>query len=501
MKYKRYFNAFLAVVGFAIIGWLSFMRPDWLLAFGIFTCLSGYFLVFVCFTPAGSTVLGEREQSLSFMAWFVKLCKAQLTLFLITVAAVVAFLGAGPPFAEGGVSLNFAQKVISDYSRWQWGIFPWGIYGLWGVIIAYVTYVKKGLPYIYQIVRESFPRRFEPMVKTFIEGTTSGATIMVFTLVVTAIILLFTYSFEVVFKVRHFAIPFITFTIVSFFTPLLSFNIGRKLFKRIAAKGGTFIGLYGWLILLMVVILIASCFANAWVIAKHPELYKLQCKQCGNYFANVPMEVRFAALYWGWWLIWTPFAGSYLAKISQGRTLREFIIGLYIVPLLLFIAGWIWGIAPLSNLIDSFQRAFLYFAATLHFSDQAQVLRDAKILFFITLAIMTWVIFIKMVKGFRTSAIFHTGLMPVPDGTRYNRLWIKDGCKIQGMTKFSRKLWLSVIGTVFLHTMAGWYGIQLQVASMGVLVINAVYGGFDFLLYRFFKDRIWIGNKNIPPFE
>jgi hypothetical protein len=152
--------------------------------------------------------------------------------------------------------------------------------------------------------------------------------------------------------------------------------------------------------------------------------------------------------------------------------------------------------------VSAFQKMFLSLAASwFHFTDEESLFRGAKVLFLMFLGITTWIVFSKMMKGVRTSAIFHTGAMPLPEKTHYNRLWLKDGCKTQGMTKFGHKLWLSVMGTIFLHTMAGWYGIQLQVASMGVLVINAVYGGFDFIFYRFFKDRALIGNKNIPPFE
>ncbi|HRE32435.1 MAG TPA: BCCT family transporter, partial [Candidatus Berkiella sp.] len=69
--------------------------------------------------------------------------------------------------------------------------------------------------------------------------------------------------------------------------------------------------------------------------------------QCGNYFANVPAEARLAALYWGWWLLWTPLAGSYLAKISKGRTAREIVLGLYAVPVLLVMAWFYLASYPL----------------------------------------------------------------------------------------------------------------------------------------------------------
>merc|ERR1719183_1646968 len=36
--------------------------------------------------------------------------------------------------------------------------------------------------------------------------------------------------------------------------------------------------------------------------------------------------------YWGWWISWGPFVGTFMAKISRGRTLRQFIVGTMIVP-------------------------------------------------------------------------------------------------------------------------------------------------------------------------
>ena len=39
--------------------------------------------------------------------------------------------------------------------------------------------------------------------------------------------------------------------------------------------------------------------------------------------------------YWGWWLAWAPFVGLFIARISKGRTLREFVLGVLLVPTLL----------------------------------------------------------------------------------------------------------------------------------------------------------------------
>lgn len=500
MKHKRYINAFLAVCGFAIVGWLSLMRPDWLLSYGVFTFIAGYFLVLICLTPAGSLTLGDEREKIPLLSWLWKLFKGQIVLLVFSISAVIAFLGAGPSFAEGSITLNLAENVIKDYSKWQWGIFPWGVYGIWGAVIAYVCYVKKGEPYLYQIAREYSSRRFEPSLKTFVEGTNSGSTILAFSMVVSAIILLLSYSIEVIYHIHHFAVPIVTYTVMSLVIPLISIRIGRKLVVRLTTKKGSLIKFYSVMILIMVVIVIISCFANLIFIKKFPDIYKLQCQQCTNYFYNLPIDVRFGTLYWGWWLIWTPIAGSYLAVISKGRSLREFVIGLLIVPFGMFCFAMLWGDEPIMWMIRTAQSLFLYPLSFIHFATPEGLFNASKALFLFLLAIITWVIFGKMIGNFKTTALFYTGFMPINEDVKQNRLWLKDGIRMQGISMLGKKLWFSVIGTLFLHTLAGWYGIQVQVGALAILVLAALYAAIDLFFVRFFTDKVWVGNRNIPPY-
>lgn len=481
MKIKRYLNAFLTLIGFAIIGWFSFIRPDLLLLLGIFTSISGYFLLFICFTPVGNLTLGNTPP-LSLSGWLGKMLKAQGVLLLVTIAATGAFFGAGPFFAQGNLPFEFVTSTIWDYSRVQWGIFPWGIYGLWGLVISYVTYVKKGVPYLYQIAQGFVPKRLEGAAKTFIEGTSSGATMIAFSLVVSSIILLIAYAIENIFRIQHFAVPFVTIFVLSFATTIFSFKTGRKFFRRFFRKM-TLNKLYSFIILFIIAALIISALGNKWFIQNHSQLYQNTiCHHCGNYFSNVPLEARFAAIYWGWWLIWTPICGSYLASISQGRTIRQFVLGLYGIPIVFFILLYYLGKPFLLGLHAIIQ----------HFNPSVSLF---------LLAALTWVVFSKMIQHCETSEIFVSGYMPVPENLKRNRVWLHDASKILGIKKYAQKILMMVIAVIFLHTTAGWYGIQLQVAAMGAMVILAVYNGFNFIFLRFFKDKVWIGNKNIPPFH
>ena len=50
-------------------------------------------------------------------------------------------------------------------------------------------------------------------------------------------------------------------------------------------------------------------------------------------------QSSWTAFYWGWWIAWAPFVGMFIARISKGRTIREFVLGVLLVPSLL---GMFW---------------------------------------------------------------------------------------------------------------------------------------------------------------
>jgi len=55
--------------------------------------------------------------------------------------------------------------------------------------------------------------------------------------------------------------------------------------------------------------------------------------------ANIDWQKNWTVFYWGWWIAWCPFVGMFIARISRGRTIREFVVGVLGVPVL-FITFW-----------------------------------------------------------------------------------------------------------------------------------------------------------------
>ncbi|MCS5711145.1 BCCT family transporter [Candidatus Berkiella aquae] len=466
MKHKKILKSVIALLGFIIVGWLSFMRPDLLLKYGMLMGVCGYALCLFIFTPLGNLTFGERQERLSGGKWFFKLILMQVVLFIFTLAMGVGSFAAGPGYTVGVVDWSDFQAMLEHYSPWEWGPFPWSSIGIWGLLIAYVTYTQRGEPYLYQIAKRFFPKKIEPMLKTYVESTTSGATMTVISLLVFAIILLFSYSVEFYVQRFHFTMPVMTVILLSFIGPLASLSFGRKIFRRLSGRANATLNRVVMLsIALMVPIIVLAAFTGVVMLARRPELQSaVICKQCGNYFANVPAESRLAALYWGWWLLWTPLAGSYFAKISKGRTAREMVLGLYAVPLLL-VMGW------------------FYFAShPLAISYQLPAVWNSILM--LLLAIITLVAFLMTFKSIKDTHLFLSGaLYPSPEANQ-NRLWLADASKAVGINRYSPKILMTIIGCIFLHTTAGWYGIQIQTAAMGVLVINALYIGFNFGLFR-----------------
>lgn len=462
----------LSFIGFGIVGWFAFIRPDWLLVCGIFTAIPGYFLILLCFTPLGGIRLGAAEERLSWFAWLGGIAKAHIVLMVFTLAVLLGFFGGGPVFIQ---KMHFASAIftIKDYTTSQWGIFPWGVFGLWGLVIAYVAYVKKLPPYLYAVVQGLWPKRLEPMVKSFIDATQFGATALGIALVVTAIVLLLSYAIESLLHSSHFIIAPITISFLSLFVVLISLKSTRQK-VRYWRRRVTLNNLIAVCIIGLIGLLVISALANQWIIARHPEfLTQIVCKQCGSYFAGIPQEVRFAALYWGWWLVWVPLGGSYLAKLSKGRTLRQFVMGLFAFPALLWIA--LLGLSKVSPTEAELNLAGPYILGLL-----------------IALPFVAWWMLAKILKHAESSEFLLSGYMPVSDEFKRNRLWISDASKAVGLSKYGSRVILLIFSTLFLHITAGWYGIQIQLAAMGVMIINAVYAAFDFLLVQLIRDKFWL---------
>lgn len=453
-----------SLIFLAILMWVSFKHPDWLLYFGVLTCLPGYLLLLICFTPLGSIRLGKPEERLSRWAWWGGLLKGHGVLILFTFVVFVGFFGGGPAFVPP-IDFVVSLQAVQHYTQTEWGIFPWGVYALWAVGIAYMVYVKKAPPYLYALARGIFPKPLEPMIKSAGEGIQFGATLLAIALVAGSSVLVLSYIVEKYYKISHFIVAPITMSFFSIFVILFSFKSTRFAIRH-RSHWLSMAHMVSMCIVMLTGILIIAAFANQWFATHHSEIVAQSvCHACQNYFTQVPQSTRFSALYWAWWLIWVPLAGSYLASLAKGRTVRELVLGLFSFPLVM----WLMMKAIVAN--GGLPGGMLVVYGCI-----------------VIAPFLAWWVLVRMLKKVQHSDFFHSGYMHCESDLSRGRLSLDQGVKTVGIARYGMRAVMLIFGTVLFQTIAGWYGLQIQALPIGFMVIWAIYSALFALLIRLFKN-------------
>jgi choline/carnitine/betaine transport len=243
---------------------------------------------------------------------------------------------ATPPPGTGEPGNPEAVQTAMATTMFHWGLHPWAIYAVVGLAIAYGVYRKGRL----QLISSAF----EPILGKHANGP-AGKVIDIFAI---------------------FATLFGSAT--SLGLGALQVQAGLEI---VAGIGGVGNG-----VLIMVIAILTACFVLSAVsgVAKGiqylsninmvlalalalflfvvgPTIFILNLvpTSVGSYLGDLPMmSARTAAeggetatwlqgwtvFYWAWWLSWTPFVGMFIARISRGRTIREFVGGVLLVPTL-----------------------------------------------------------------------------------------------------------------------------------------------------------------------
>ncbi|MDQ0272656.1 glycine betaine uptake BCCT transporter [Cytobacillus purgationiresistens] len=295
------------------------------------------FCVFLIFSPVGAIKLGKQDEKPEFSraTWFAMLFSAGMGIGLVFWGAaepVSHFMT--PPLSDGGTDAAYREAM--RYTFFHWGIHAWAIYALVALVLAYFQF-RKGEPgLISATLKPIFGKeRMEGPWGTVIDVLAVFATV-----VGVATTLGFgasqingglTYLWGIP---DSFGVQVIIVVVV---TILFIFSAWSGLSKGIRILSNTNMVLAVALVILMFIIgptiLILNMFTDT----------------IGGYIQNlVQMSFRISPLndehrswindwtifYWAWWISWSPFVGIFIARVSRGRTIREFVIGVLLLPAL-----------------------------------------------------------------------------------------------------------------------------------------------------------------------
>ncbi len=308
--------------------------------FGWWYLLSAFiFLLFVlclAFSKFGSVKLGkdhERPQY-SYFGWFSMLFAAGMGIGLIFwgVAEPLSHFMNPPEYIPD--SSNHAAKFAMKYSFFHWGLQPWAIYITMSLSIAYFSF-RRGMPPLISSC-------FYPLLGEKIYGFW-GWLIDILAVVAT----LFGISTSLglgalqitsgLGSVFNFSSSYqITLIVIAVVTVLFLISSMTGLDKGIQILSKTNI-------LLAIILLIFMLFVGptSYIIEIFTSTLAdffsslLTMSLSTNPFRGYEWTQSWTLFYWAWWISWSPFVGLFVASISRGRTVREFILGALFVPTIL----------------------------------------------------------------------------------------------------------------------------------------------------------------------
>ncbi len=295
------------------------------------------FLVFLMFSKFGKIRLGSNDSrpEHSFFSWISMLFAAGMGIGLM-------YFSVAEPMQHYSTDAFSESHIISRaknaqlYTFFHWGIHAWAIYGLVGLCLAYFAY-RYRLPL-------SLRSCLYPLLKDKITGKL-GDVIDIFALCSTFFGITTTLGFGVV-QINS-GLETLNILPETGFMYQVIIVVVLVSFAVISATSGVNKGVKILSNINVVVVIILLLF----VLTLGPTVYLIGSFTygLGNYINNffdltfnthvyeektLPWFYNWTILYWAWWISWSPFVGLFIAKISKGRSIREFIAAVLIIPTL-----------------------------------------------------------------------------------------------------------------------------------------------------------------------
>ncbi|GER06514.1 choline transporter [Iodidimonas muriae] len=304
--------------------------------FGWFYVLSvAFFLVFVlglAMSSFGDIRLGpdSSEPDFSYASWMAMLFSAGMGIGLMFfgVAEPISHYFS-PPTIEGGTAQ--AAREAMEITFFHWGIHAWAIYAVVGLSLAYFGY-RRGLPLT---IRSSL----YPILGERIHGPIGHAVdiLAVVSTMFGVATSLGVGVMQVNAGLNHlFGVPeneWMQLLLIALITG--------------AATTSVVAGLDSGIKRLSEINLILAIGLLVFVLLAGPTLFLLQAfvQNIGGYLGSLVTRTftlfayepnhwisDWTLFYWAWWIAWSPFVGMFIARISRGRTIREFVINVLLVP-------------------------------------------------------------------------------------------------------------------------------------------------------------------------
>lgn len=295
------------------------------------------FCVAIIASPLGKIRLGGQaaETDFSTLSWLAMLFSAGMGIGLLfwSVAEPIAYYTAwwGSPLGVEKLTPE-AAKMAMGATMFHWGFHPWAIYAVVALALAFFTF-NRGLPL-------SIRSAFYPLLGERVWGW-PGHIIDIFAVFATIFGLATSLGLGAQQAASGlnflFDVPNGTSTqiaLIVFITAIAVFSVVRGLDGGVKILSN--INMFMAFVILLFVCAVGLGLAFFTEVFNNAVAYAKNIVPLSNWIGREDQTFYkdWTVFYWAWWISWSPFVGMFIARISKGRTIREFLVAVLIVPVL-----------------------------------------------------------------------------------------------------------------------------------------------------------------------
>lgn len=300
----------------------------------IITSVTLFFCIFLIFSPIGKLKLGKphHEPEFSTRSWLMMLFSAGMGIGMVFYSTSEPIAHFFAPATADPESEEAALEAIRA-TIFHWGAHAWGMYGAVALALAYFQFRKGESGLLSKTLRPILGDKVDGSVGVLIDVLTVFATVIGVAVSLgigtTQINGGLNYLFGVPINIGVQGIIIIVVTFLFLASAWSGLSKGIKYLSNLNS-------------LLALILLLAVLILGPTML-----ILNMLPTAAGEYINTFISKTLDAAplngqkndwlqtwtiYYWAWWLSWSPFVGIFIARVSKGRTVREFVLGLLIVP-------------------------------------------------------------------------------------------------------------------------------------------------------------------------
>ena len=290
------------------------------------------------FSRFGKIKLGKDhdEPEFSLLAWFAMLFSAGMGIGLMffTTAETISHAFISSPNAAPGSEQAIVESL--QYAMFHWGLHGWGLYSIVALVLAYFKF-RVGAPGLISAT-------LEPLFGEKIMRGTVGHIVDTLAIFATVVGVSSTLGFGSA-QINS-GLTYLFSAPKTLWFQLIILGVATVLFVLSAWSGiGRGIKYLSTVNILLAFVLLILLF----IVGPSTYILNLFTTSIGKYagnFIEMSFELKpvngeqrqwineWTIFYWAWWISWAPFVGMFIARVSKGRTIKQFIAGVLLAPTL-----------------------------------------------------------------------------------------------------------------------------------------------------------------------